>query len=75
MAESTNNGKAPVIIDLGKKNRKAVKRLRKGQGSLMDDVHSAIDELQSAKAIGDNVQLVIVTVEARPKKSMWTSWM
>lgn len=73
MTEGTGNS-GPVVIDLGKKKRKAVKLLRKGQGKLMDDVRDAIDELTSAGTMKGDPQPVIVIVERRPKAG-WTSWM
>ena len=69
----TNNN-APVIIDLGKKKKKAVKLLKKGQGRLMDDVRDAIDELSSAGTVSKDAQPIIIVVESQPKAS-WSSWM
>ena len=74
MAE-TNNHKAPVIIDFGKKKRKAVKQVRKGQGPLMDDIRDAIVELESAGTVAKDVQPLIVIIESTPKRSGWTAWM
>ena len=73
MNESTGKS-GPVIIDLGRKKRKAVKLLRKGQGKLMDDVRDAIDELSSAGTVKEGAQPVIIIVERRPKEG-WSSWM
>ena len=67
-------GNAPVVIDLGKKKKKVVKLLKKGQGQLMDDVRDAMDELSSAGTVDKNAQPVIIIVESKPKQS-WTSWM
>ena len=64
----------PVIIDLGKKKKKEVKLLRKGQGQLMDDIRDAIDELTSAGTVSKASQPVIIVVESKPKAS-WSSWM
>ena len=37
-----------IVIDLGKKKRKDVKRLRKGAGKLLDQVKYCVDELRDA---------------------------
>jgi len=68
----TNHG--PVIIDLGKKKRKAIKLLRNGHGKLMDDVRDAIEELSSAGTVNADAQPVIIIVERKPKEG-WRSWM
>jgi len=52
-----------IVLDMGKQKPGRVKKLRKGKGRLMDDVHSAIEELQQAGAISANVQPVVVIVE------------
>lgn len=53
---------APVLVDLGKKSSKLVKRLRKGKGKLMDSVAATVQELQAAGQIGANAQPVIIVV-------------
>ena len=76
MNESIRNSRAPVIVDLGKKRKKAVKSLRRGQGKLMEDVHSAVDELKSSGTVAKDAQVLIVVVESKAKKASWTScWM
>ncbi len=37
----------PIIIDLGKKRRKAIKDLKRGQGRLMDEVYDAVDQIRA----------------------------
>jgi len=59
----------PIIIDMGKKKRRQVRKLRKGrEGSLMDRVKDALEEAVAAKAIPANVQPVIVVVKEKKKK-------
>ena len=41
-----------VVVDLGKKSRKKVKKLRKGKGPLLEDVDDAIAQLRSDGSIG-----------------------
>jgi hypothetical protein len=57
----------PVIIDLGEKSRKNVKRLKRGEGRLLAQVQQAIQELQAAGRVAANAQPVIVVVEREPK--------
>lgn len=53
---------APMLIDLGKKNSKDVKKLRKGKGKLLDRVNGTIADLKSAGTISMTAQPVIVVV-------------
>jgi len=45
---------APVILDLGKASRKNIRRLKKGQGKLVDEVQDAIREV--ASSLGDQTE-------------------
>lgn len=38
---------APIIVNLGKKKRKAIKRLKRGKGAAMDEVMDVIDQVQA----------------------------
>ncbi len=60
-----------IVIDLGKKKRKAVKRLRKGEGKLMDEVKYCIEELRNAGAIEGPARPVIVVVREKAKQRRW----
>ncbi len=57
--------KSPVIIDLGKRKRKQVKKLRRGEGKLLDDVNGAVAELRTAGTLSADVQPVIVVVREK----------
>jgi ethanolamine ammonia-lyase small subunit len=66
----------PIIIDMGKKKRRQVRKLRKGkEGSLMDRIKEALEEGIAAKAIPANAQPVIIVVKEKKKKNkmgkMW----
>ncbi len=56
---------APMIIDLGRKNVKAVQKLRKGKGKLVDEIQGTIAELKSAGTISMTAQPVIVVVREK----------
>lgn len=60
--------KSPVIIDLGKHRRKRIKGLRKGTGSLTEEVSGCIEELKASGAIAANAQPVIVVVREKRRK-------
>ena len=57
----------PVIVKLGKQDRSRIKKLLRGQGSLMQDVETAIDQLKTAGTIAADAQPVIVVVREKPR--------
>jgi len=59
----------PILVDLGRKSRKNVKRLRDGEGKLMDQVKSVLDELRSAGTLKSDAQPVLIIVRERAKKN------
>jgi len=67
---STSSTSAPVIIDVGKKSRKAIKQLRKGEGKLMEEVNQCLRELREANKISASAQPVIVVVQKKPQTLM-----
>jgi len=64
-SEETSEENNTVLLDMGKQKPKRVKQLRKGKGKLLDDVYTAIEELQEAGVIGANAQPVVVIVERK----------
>jgi hypothetical protein len=62
---STKPIRDTIVVDLGKKGKKSVKALRKGQGRLMDEVNDVINELKTAGAITGTVQPVVIVVTER----------
>ena len=73
MAEDNNGSTAssPIIIDMGKKKKKDIKRLRKGTGKLMDDVDNCIQELKDAGEITESVRPVVVVVAEKQTRQRW----
>jgi hypothetical protein len=65
--DTKTTGRSPVIVDLGKKRRKLVKKLRRGSGQLMDDVQNTLEELRSSGSVSANAQPVIVIVRERQR--------
>ena len=71
--ENTKDVNAPVVIDLGKRKRKMVKRLKKGKpGRLMNEIQDCLEELQSSDVISDSAQPVIIVVREKKKRKRWT---
>jgi len=50
------------VLDMGEQSRKRIKRLRRGEGRLMDKVEDAIADLQTQGVVGKDVQTVVVVV-------------
>lgn len=64
----SSQANAPVLIDLGKKRRKNVKKLRKGRGKLMDDIGQVIAELKSEGTVAEGAQVVVVVVREKDRR-------
>lgn len=58
-----------IIVDLGRKRARQVKRLRKGKGKLLDKVHQVIEELKANNSISGSVQPVVIVVQERASAS------
>lgn len=56
---------SPIVLDLGKHKKKAVKRLRQGQGKLLEEALSSIEEMQRVGTIPASVQPVILVVREK----------
>lgn len=68
--EPKGRGMEGYLVDLGRRNRKDIDRLRKGRGPLMEDVEDAIQELRDNEALPADARPVIVVVaEKRAKLS------
>ena len=73
VAEARPRTPPPVIVDLGGKSRKAIKKLKKGRGKLMADVDQAIEEIRSRLPDDHkNGQIVPVLVIYRKKRRRGT---
>jgi hypothetical protein len=60
----------PIVIDLGKKTRKQVRKLRRGKPSrLLDRVQEVLAEVAEANTIPNGAQTVVVVVREKPRKS------
>jgi len=71
MTDDDTQNIAPIVIDLGKKQRKQVKKLCRGEGKLVTIVADCLEELKSAGTIAENSQPIIVVVEKKAKPVLW----
>ena len=55
-----------IIVDLGRKRARQIKRLRKGKGKLLDTVHQVIEELKASNSISGTAQPIVVIVKEQP---------
>jgi hypothetical protein len=56
-----------LLIDLGKHSRKQIKRLRRGNGKLLDEVQKCTQELRAAGTLAESAVPVVVLVREKPK--------
>jgi Family of unknown function (DUF6200) len=57
---------APIVIDLGRKRRKQIKQLRRGErGKLMDRIEDVLAQLKTEGVVSGKIQPVIVVVRER----------
>lgn len=67
-ADTADSTVEPIIINLGKKRRKQVRRLRRGKpGRLLDRVQEAIDHLRTNGEMAAGTQPVVIVVRQRSK--------
>ena len=62
---------SPVILDLGKHKKGDIKKLCAGEGPLLDEVNSCIEELKISGAITAHAQPVVIVVRQKaPRNAM-----
>ncbi len=64
-AKDKSSTQNPLIVDLGRKPRKQIKRLRKGRGKLFAKVTDTLQELKTASTISSNAEPVVVIVREK----------
>ncbi len=62
----------PIVVDLGKTKAKQIKRLKRGEGRLMEEVVEVMDEI--VEALGEEVDgktlvPIVIVYEKKPKQS------
>ena len=68
---STSDNSRMLVIDIGKRKRKQVKMLRKGDGPLASEIENTVEQLKSEGVLDSNAQTVVVVVREKPKNN-WT---
>ena len=66
---------APIIVSLGKKKRRAIKRLKRGKGPAMEEVMDVLDQVQAN--LGPQAEgkiLVPVVVLYKQKQRRLRGW-
>lgn len=64
----------PIVVDLGKRPRKQIKKLTKGGGKLLDEVDTVMQELKVAGKINSNAVPVVIVVKQKARSTVfpWT---
>ena len=72
----TASSATPIVVDLGKTKRKSIKRLKQGQGKLMEEVDEAVARVKAGLGDdGDDKVLVpVVIVYRRKRKKRRSAW-
>ena len=59
----------PIIIDMGKKSRKQVRKLRKGKpGRLLDRVSETVEHLREAGTLAEDAQPIVIVVKQKTRR-------
>ena len=58
----------PIVVDLGKRKKKDVKALKKGQGPLVAEVNAAVEQAVAGSASDAEVIPVVLLYEKKAKK-------
>jgi len=59
-----------VVVKLGKSSRKRIKKLKRGEGNLMDELQTKLAKLKAAGEISETAEPVVFIVERRSEMSM-----
>jgi hypothetical protein len=65
---SQAEGPRPVVVELGRKKRKQIKKLRRGTGPLMDDLQELVEKLRAAGTLAAGATPVFMIVKQKPKR-------
>lgn len=60
---------SPLVVDLGRKKNKEIKKLRKGEGPLMDDVLQLLDKLRTDGKLTTGATPVVMVVKQKNRCS------
>lgn len=68
-APSSAQAHGPVVVDLGRKSRKLIKKLRKGEGKLMDEARACVQELKDSGAVPAAAMPIVLVVREKRRTS------
>lgn len=63
-----------VVVDLGTQKKQRIKKLRRGDGRLMQAVDSLIDQIETDEDLVGDILPVVVVVRERRKKRKLLGW-
>jgi hypothetical protein len=66
---SPAEGPRPVVVELGRKKKKQIKKLRRGTGPLMDDLQELLAKLRASGDLAAGATPVFMIVKQKPKRS------
>lgn len=66
-ASPSSAADGPIVVDLGRRGRKAIKKLRKGDGKLMDEAEACVQELKDSGAVPASAVPIIIIVREKRK--------
>ena len=61
----------PIVIDLGKRKRKAIKKLKRGYGPLVDEILVALTEVQDnlgEQVAGNGILPIIILYQKKQRR-------
>ena len=59
---------APIVISLGKKKKKQIKRFKRGKGGMMNEVLDVVDQVQEQLGDAANGKIIVPVVIIYRKK-------
>ncbi len=54
-----------IVLDIGKRDADAIKKLRKGRGKLLRKVNESVEQLRDVGKIRKDAQIVLIVVRER----------
>jgi len=67
---------APIVVSLGKENRKRIRQLKRGRGKLMDEVTHVLEQVRAnfGEHADDKVFVPVVLVYRRKRRRSVGLW-
>ena len=64
----------PIIVDIGKRRRKQIRSLRRGEGKLMTRMNDLLGEMKKNGTLSGSAQPVIVVVQQKRRRNKGWRW-